>query len=218
MTITAPAPVSPEHLETRSRERLARAASLLRQLESTAAPFTKDSVVAPLNDLQVELHNLMGECGIYIAMHPDREVQQLAEKLQREGNELGQRQLQSRATYDALSAIDASSLDPVARRFVDIALMDMRRAGALLGPAERDRARALRAELTKLGQDHARNIRDDTRWITLGAVAALTGFVVSGLTEYNFGDSEVLVLLLFIVSIPFGLASHVQKDPHSQQG
>jgi putative inorganic carbon (hco3(-)) transporter len=59
---------------------------------------------------------------------------------------------------------------------------------------------------------------DDKRWVTLGAVAALTGFVVAGLNEYNFGDSEVLVLLLFIVSIPFGLASHVQEDPHSQQG
>ena len=63
-----------------------------------------------------------------------------------------------------------------------------------------------------------RNSADDARWVTLGAVAALTGFVIAGLTEYNFGDSEVLVLFLFIVSIPFGLTSHVQEDPHSQQG
>jgi len=63
-----------------------------------------------------------------------------------------------------------------------------------------------------------RNADDDTRWVALGALAALTGFVVSGLNEYNFGDSEVLVLLLFIVSVPFGLASHVQEDPHSQPG
>jgi putative inorganic carbon (HCO3(-)) transporter len=63
-----------------------------------------------------------------------------------------------------------------------------------------------------------RSQEDDSRWVTLGAIAALTGFVVAGLTEYNFGDSEVLVLLLFIVSIPFGLASHVQKDPHSEPG
>ena len=55
-----------------------------------------------------------------------------------------------------------------------------------------------------------------TRWATLGALAALTGFVVNGMTEYNFGDSEVLVLLLFLVSIPFGLATHVQEDPGLQ--
>jgi len=192
MAITAPAPVNVERLEARSRERLARAESLLRQLERTTAPFTKDSVITPLNDLQVELHNLMAECGIYVAMHPDRDVQRNAEKLQREGNELGQRQLQSRATYDALSAIDASSLDPVARRLVDIALMDMRRAGALLGPAERDRARALRAELTKLGQDHARNIRDDTRWITLEGTHELDGLPDDFIATHQPGADGVI--------------------------
>jgi putative inorganic carbon (hco3(-)) transporter len=59
---------------------------------------------------------------------------------------------------------------------------------------------------------------ESAKWPVLGALAALTGFVVSGLNEYNFGDSEVLVLLLFLVSIPFGLASHVQEDPDSQPG
>jgi hypothetical protein len=59
---------------------------------------------------------------------------------------------------------------------------------------------------------------EKSRWPILGSLAALTGFVVSGLTEYNFGDSEVLVLLLFLISIPFGLASHVQEDPDSQPG
>jgi hypothetical protein len=59
---------------------------------------------------------------------------------------------------------------------------------------------------------------EKAKWPVLGSLAALTGFVVSGLTEYNFGDSEVLVLFLFLVSIPFGLASHVQEDPDSQPG
>jgi O-antigen ligase len=43
-----------------------------------------------------------------------------------------------------------------------------------------------------------------TRWIVLSAVSALTGFIISGLFSYNFGDSEVLLLLLFIVSLPYG--------------
>jgi len=170
-----PAPITAERLANGNRERLARAESLLRQLERTSAPFTKGSVIAPLGELQVELHNLGAECGIYIAMHPDPRVQQLAEKLQREGVELGQRQLQSRPLYDALGAIDPASLDPVERRFVDLSRTDMRRAGALLGPAERDRARVLRAKLTQLGQDHARNIRDDTRYVALEGPHELDG-------------------------------------------
>ena len=59
---------------------------------------------------------------------------------------------------------------------------------------------------------------ENARWPILGSLAALTGFVVAGMTEFNFGDSEVLVLLLFLVSIPFGLPSHVQEDPDSQPG
>jgi O-antigen ligase len=46
---------------------------------------------------------------------------------------------------------------------------------------------------------------EDTRWTAASALAALTGFLVAGFFEYNFGDSEVLLLLLFIVSLPFGL-------------
>jgi len=57
-----------------------------------------------------------------------------------------------------------------------------------------------------------READDNIRWTILGSLAALTGFVVAGMTEYNFGDSEVFVLLLFLVSIPFGLSSHVQKN------
>jgi len=50
-----------------------------------------------------------------------------------------------------------------------------------------------------------RTAGDDARWASISALCALTGFLISGLFEYNFGDSEVLLLLLFIVSVPYGL-------------
>src|SRR5205814_1009975 len=55
---------------------------------------------------------------------------------------------------------------------------------------------------------------DDTRWAVLAAIAALSGFLVSGFFEYNFGDSEVFLLFLFIVSIPYGIVPAVHaEDP-----
>jgi O-antigen ligase len=45
---------------------------------------------------------------------------------------------------------------------------------------------------------------DHTRWTILSAIAAVTGFLIAGFFEYNFGDSEVLLLLLFIISLPYG--------------
>ncbi|HET6700572.1 MAG TPA: M3 family metallopeptidase [Gemmatimonadaceae bacterium] len=192
MTLTAPTPITAERLERRNRERLARAESLLRRLESTDAPHTKDSVITPLNDFQVELSNLASECGIYIAMHPDPEVQQLAEKLQREAVDLGQRQLQSRALYDALISIDQASLGTVDRRLVDLVRLDMRRAGVELAPADRARARELRAELTRLGQDHARNIRSDTRHIALEGPHELDGLPADYVATHQAGPDGVI--------------------------
>ena len=36
-----------------------------------------------------------------------------------------------------------------------------------------------------------------------GAIAALAGFFIAGFFEYNFGDSEVTTLLLYVLTIPF---------------
>jgi O-antigen ligase len=52
----------------------------------------------------------------------------------------------------------------------------------------------------------------DTRWAVLSALSALTGFLVAGFFSYNFGDSEVLLLLLFIVSLPYGLNKTVPVE------
>ena len=57
-----------------------------------------------------------------------------------------------------------------------------------------------------------RTTGESKRWIVLSALAALTGFMVAGLFEYNFGDSEVLLLFLFIVSIPYGVRTEEAVD------
>jgi hypothetical protein len=57
--------------------------------------------------------------------------------------------------------------------------------------------------------------RAGSRWVHS---PRLTGFLVAGMTEFNFGDSEVFVLLLFLISVPIGLVPHVQEDPDRQPG
>jgi O-antigen ligase len=49
-----------------------------------------------------------------------------------------------------------------------------------------------------------RTAPEDMRWLVLSSIAALSGFLVAGFFSYNFGDSEILLLLLFIVSMPYG--------------
>jgi O-antigen ligase len=57
-----------------------------------------------------------------------------------------------------------------------------------------------------------RTAAQENRWIPISALSVLTGFIVSGLFSYNFGDSEVLLLLLFLVSLPYGAAKSVPVE------
>jgi hypothetical protein len=57
-----------------------------------------------------------------------------------------------------------------------------------------------------------RKAADEARWPAVSSLAALTGFLVAGVFEYNFGDSEILMLLLFIVSMPFGTLRNETSD------
>jgi O-antigen ligase len=47
----------------------------------------------------------------------------------------------------------------------------------------------------------------ELRWSAVAGLAVLVSFLVAGLFEYNFGDSEMLMLFLFLVSLPYGIAA-----------
>jgi O-antigen ligase len=44
------------------------------------------------------------------------------------------------------------------------------------------------------------------RALVAGSIAAITGFLVAGTAEHNFGDSEVVMLAWVILAIPYGVA------------
>lgn len=48
--------------------------------------------------------------------------------------------------------------------------------------------------------------RADDRAVVAGSVAAVVGFLVAGLFEYNFGDSEVIDLVWVVMAFPFVVA------------
>jgi O-antigen ligase len=44
--------------------------------------------------------------------------------------------------------------------------------------------------------------RSDNRFLPAAGLACVTALLVAGLFEYNFGDSEVLMLFLIVISLP----------------
>jgi hypothetical protein len=43
--------------------------------------------------------------------------------------------------------------------------------------------------------------------LVTGSLAAVTGFLVAGLSEYNFGDSEVVMLTWAVMALPWAASS-----------
>jgi putative inorganic carbon (HCO3(-)) transporter len=53
--------------------------------------------------------------------------------------------------------------------------------------------------------------------VCLGGTACALGLVTSGMFEFNFGDSEILMLFLFLVTAPLGLVRNSEKGISAHQ-
>jgi len=160
-------PAAATELGERNRARLATAKTLLARIQKTGVPFTAANILIPFNDLATELAEAGAEASLLGEVHPDAAVRAAADEIVRELSELLTVLGQDRPLYDALGALDPAALDPLTRRVVDLSRRDMRRSGIELDAAAQARVRAVRAELVKVEQEFARNIRDDVGTVAL---------------------------------------------------
>ena len=58
--------------------------------------------------------------------------------------------------------------------------------------------------------------RAGDRALVAGSLAAVAGFLVAGLFEYNFGDSEVIGLTWVVMAFPFVVESAHAVAPHQE--
>jgi O-antigen ligase len=51
--------------------------------------------------------------------------------------------------------------------------------------------------------------------LVTGSLAAVTGFLIGGLSEYNFGDSEVVLVAWTVAALPFVVERSIAAPPTS---
>ena len=61
--------------------------------------------------------------------------------------------------------------------------------------------------------DQARLGRRGPGWVAVAALASWVAVMAGGLFEYNFGDSEIFILLLLITALPYGLRREREAAP-----
>jgi thimet oligopeptidase len=164
---------TPDRLAAACTEALANARAALQRLKALppATPF--DEVVAAWDGIGRHLNGLGGVAALFFQVHPDAGVREQAAVVEQELSRFGTELSLDRRAWERLAALDpAASNDPVARRIVEHALRDFRRAGVDRDEPVRARVRALREELVGIGQEFSRNIAADVRTVVVPDGAA----------------------------------------------
>ena len=125
------------------------------------------AVLERWNELTLALLDAATAASLLAHSHPDPVVRDRAESAAQQAAALGNEVRQDRRIYDALSGVDAGTLDDAAARALEMSLRDFRRAGVDRDETTRERLRELADRDKELSQAFERNVSEDVRELRL---------------------------------------------------
>ena len=125
------------------------------------------AVLERWNELTLALLDAATAASLLAHSHPDPVVRDRAESAAQQAAALGNEVRQDRRIYDALSGVDAGTLDDAAARALEMSLRDFRRSGVDRDETTRERLRELADRDKELSQAFERNVSEDVRELRL---------------------------------------------------
>lgn len=144
-------------------EHLKLAEAFRQQLLGVKDRRTAENTLHPMNALLIALDRVMPTAELVANTHPDKAVRTAAEECSKKAKKVYSDLLLDRPVFDALSAVDAASLEGPAARFLKNLLRDYRRNGVDKDEATRKKLAELQERMTELGQTFSRNIRESRK-------------------------------------------------------
>jgi thimet oligopeptidase len=134
-----------------------------------ALPAPRDTVAALeiFDEAVALLSNTAGRAAIATNSHPDEAMRTVSQECETEVEKAITEIGLDRGVYDVLSSLDLSQQDAATKQYVSHQLRDFRRVGVDKDEATRAKVLALKEELTKIGQEFGKNIREDVRGVEL---------------------------------------------------
>ncbi|MBH1989374.1 MAG: Zn-dependent oligopeptidase [Myxococcaceae bacterium] len=155
------------------------------------------------NQLEVHLDAMSSLPGLLSQVHPSQKVREEAERCEQQASQFITNLSLDRALYDRFAALKPHSLKSDSKRLLDKILQNFKRSGVNQDSATRAKIKVLEEQLTLIGQEFARNIREDKRSIEISH-AHLKGlpsdFVASHPVQAN---GKVTISTDYPDSIPF---------------
>ncbi|HTP51167.1 MAG TPA: M3 family metallopeptidase [Anaeromyxobacteraceae bacterium] len=144
------------------REDVRRARAAAAAMKALASG-SREEALGLFDDAFAILAGASAGAGLCRNVHPSREMRAAAEACEQEV-EAAQTELSlDPGLYQALRQVDLSGADEATRWFAERSLRDFRRAGVDRDDGTRERVRALREDLVRIGQEFGRAIREDAK-------------------------------------------------------
>lgn len=190
-------------LASLAEQGLARCRARLEDLLAVRGPRTEKNLLIPYDRLLLDLSELQGQANFLFNVHPDAAVRSTADTWYQEAERFATDLSLNRPLYEAFVALDVSKRDRETRYAVEKILRDFRLAGVDRDEPTRARIKALRDEMTAIGQEFEKRIREDVRSIRVDGPASLAGLPEDFIKAHPPGpDGTVTITTQYPDSIP----------------
>ena len=175
---------------------------LLAKIIDVAGQRTIENTLVLFDELSRRLEELLSQPKFLFDVHPDPLMRQAGDEAFQEADRFGTELSLNRELYDSLAAVDVSREPEATRYAVTKILRDFHLAGVDRDDATRARVKALRDEITAIGQEFDKNIREDVRSVRV-APADLEGLPEDFVKAHPPGDDgKVAITTNYPDSVP----------------
>lgn len=202
---------------------LAQANARFQQVQTAASQIPQHqsapqalSFLKLLNQLDMELQQGYTKALLQSNVHPDDTVRKQAELCQQDFSNLNSDKLLSRPIFDRLVAMDGRQLDKGAQKYLTQLIRDLKRAGVHKEASVREEIKLLNEEITQLGQDFSRNIRQDIRRLEIDSAQRLVGLPQDYIDAHPPNENGKIVITTDYPDF-FPIARYAEDDLLRQQ-
>lgn len=160
---------------TQCEAELANAQEAMERLIHVSGARTIENTLVPYNEMMLHADNAAYVAGLMESVHPDSAFRSIAETVTQKAQKFLSDVSLNRSVYEAVRSVPLKGADPATKFLVERTVRDFRRAGVDKDDATRAKIAALRDQLVQIGQSFDKNIRNDSRTITLQNASELDG-------------------------------------------